>query len=375
MQAGLPCRAPAFAVLFLWAVQLLFGCAGPAGTTTARAESPLASVWPPPPSLSRIDYAHPELYVALPSSVGDPSVIRRAAREIRGSTGEQRLAAIGIWLRARLRHDSAQAYRWRAFEHILAAGTYGSCADHAVMFGALARAVGIPTVWVKAMDADWIREFTTAGGEPSSWRGHVFLEVFVDGRWMLLDASSLTLYRNYSPGSRLLPGDRVAYDKGADPRALILSTDWERWKLQTRRYFHRFDTSQLPVPPGRALRGVGDVYVVADAPAYTSLTRRYTERGWDVRKSFNTAFDQYLPQAAGSHLVVTVVGEHFVLPERYWPRWTGISALDVRRLLEERAAGMRSSILSDGTRVTVLYARSVDELTLLIEGLGIDAPR
>jgi hypothetical protein len=27
---------------------------------------------------------------------------------------------------------------------------------------------------------------------------------------------------------RILPGGRYAYDKGGDPRAMILSTDWER---------------------------------------------------------------------------------------------------------------------------------------------------
>ena len=55
-----------------------------------------------------------------------------------------------------------------------------------------------------------------------------FLEVFLGGKWQLLNASNLQLYDDYLPSTRILPGNRYAYDKGADPRELVLSPDWER---------------------------------------------------------------------------------------------------------------------------------------------------
>lgn len=368
-RVGRPVLAVALACLATTLIVVTAGCAPSTGRPATRTASSVDASGIPLPSVSRIDYAHPEKYLELPSSVGAPAAIRRAASEIRGASAEQRLAAVAIWLRNRLKHDPSRAYSWRGFEEILAAGSYGSCADHAVMFGALTRALGIPTVWVKTMDADWIRAFVARGAEPASWRGHVFLEVFVEGRWMLLDASASTLYREYSPRSRLLPGERFAYDKGGDPRALVLSLDWERWKQQTRRYFRTFDVGQLPVPKGRPLEGRQAVFIIADAPTYELLTHHYARRGLDVRQSFNSAFEEYLPRAASHSLIVTVVGERFVLPQEYWPKWTGIAAQDVRDLLEERVSGTHVSVLGDGTRVTVLYARSVADMTALVEAL------
>ena len=63
---------------------------------------------------------------------------------------------------------------------------YFGCADHAFFFGEVARAKGIPVVFVKTLDADFLREMiATNGGEgTSSWR------YTGGGSWKLLDASA-----------------------------------------------------------------------------------------------------------------------------------------------------------------------------------------
>jgi hypothetical protein len=99
------------------------------------------------------------------------------------------------------------------------------------------------------MDADWIRRFRTIG-ETDKWSGHVFLEVFFDGRWHLLNATQMELTDNSDQNARIVPGNRYAYDKGPNPFELPLSADWERWKIQTRAYFCKFDLSKLPVAQG-----------------------------------------------------------------------------------------------------------------------------
>src|SRR5262249_22737736 len=143
-------------------------------------------------------------------------------------------------------------YKWRNVDDLLRDGNYGGCADHSVIFGALSRAVGIPTVWVKTLDVDWIREFRHNRTE-GHWNGHVFLEVFVQGRWMLVDHVTMKLYPDYQTSSRILPGNRYAYDKGGDPYELVLSSRWELWKEQTRGYFSNFDLAALPVGEGVSL--------------------------------------------------------------------------------------------------------------------------
>ena len=96
------------------------------------------------------------------------------------------------------------------------------------------------------------------------------------------------LYEDYDPRTRLLPGGRWAYDKGADPFALVLSMRWDLWKEQTRRYFQTLDPALLPVSSGRALRPKG--YVIADSPVWKWIGTRLKVLGVQPGPSFNTEF-------------------------------------------------------------------------------------
>jgi hypothetical protein len=239
------------------------------------------------PSTERIVYTEPGRYLALPASVGTERRVREVATEIgaEGSGGfEERLHDIHRWMQGHLQDVPEEAYEWHTFDEIVERGEYGGCAAHALVYGALARALGIPTVWVKSMDVEWIRAFRE-GPEPQTWSGHVFLEVHDGSRWVLLDAQGQVLYTDYDPRMRLLPGDRYAYDKGGDPYELILSTRWEAWKEQTREHFRTFDLAELPVPAGRTLGET--VFIAGDNPAWGRLATRFRERGWTVGFSGN----------------------------------------------------------------------------------------
>jgi transglutaminase-like putative cysteine protease len=331
----------------------------------------------PRPDFERIDYAHPEAYVSIAPAIANGATVARVATEIRGETAEEKLRAIATWINAHLRFREEDAYAWRSVDQILSDGTYGGCADHSVVFGSLSRAVGIPTVWVKTMDADWIREFVRADGKVTSWRGHVFLEVFIHGRWMLFDATELTLQRDYDPRQRILPGNRYAYDKGGDPYSLVLSPRWDLWKQQTTAYFRAFALALLPVPRGDRLddttkttnagRGLAPpVYVVADGPYYQWVIDRCAALGIPVGYSFNTDFDAHLSSAVGRTLVIALVGDRLVLPEKYWPALTVISVNDLRREQGRTASGMFARRRSDGTLVYVLYGRDVEDLRRIV---------
>jgi transglutaminase-like putative cysteine protease len=113
----------------------------------------------PKPAFDRIDYAKPKDYLDLPASLGDRDRIRKIAAGLKRESPEDTLVAISRWLEKNLRYNEKCAYAWRNFNQIVDDGEYGGCADHSIVFGALTRACGIPCVWVKTMDIDWIREF------------------------------------------------------------------------------------------------------------------------------------------------------------------------------------------------------------------------
>jgi hypothetical protein len=195
------------------------------------------------PTFDAIDYAHPERYLTLHASLGDPAAIMRAVSEGR-DLGADPVAAAFAWFDAHAKSESAHPYVWRPFERVVRDGYWMSCADRAVAIGTILRAMGVPTVWVKSMDVKWIQK------RDPTYRGHVFLEVFVGDAWRLLDPVTERIYEDYDTHARLLPGGRFAYDKGDDPYTLILSMREIEWRAQTDAYFEHFDVTRLP--EGRA---------------------------------------------------------------------------------------------------------------------------
>ncbi len=254
------------------------------------------------PTVDSIDYATPEKYLAFPSTLGNEADIARQALALKADNDRETIRNVLDWMDANLNYEADQAYEWRDYDKVVQQGCYGGCADQGIVCGVLLKSAGIPTVWVKTMDVPWIwnlkkdRPFT-------SWSGHVFLEVYVDDHWVLLDPGAKLIYIDYSPKSRILPGNRFAYHKGNDPKEMIMSLQWERWKEQTRSYFSRLDESLLPIDPATATSLERQCFVIANSPYYQTLSEMARRQGLNVRKSFNAQYDRFLPQAMG-HVVL-----------------------------------------------------------------------
>jgi hypothetical protein len=324
----------------------------------------------PTPSVDRIDYAHPEKYLDVCPSYGNIEKIRQIASSFRSGSAENRIAAIGRWIDRNVKYDPNAPNVSRNFDAIVNSNGYGGCADHSILFSALARACGIPTVTVKTMDADWIREFCKTGAT-GNWNGHVFLEVFFDGHWHLLNATEMRLHDDYDPARRILPGDRYAYDKGSDPFQLVLSGDWERWKIQTSTYFAKFDLSKLPLGPGREVGADDGVYIAADSPVYQAISERVLSLGYRPRMSFNTDYETYLPKAKGKILVETCVGNRAVPPVDAYGPYIPLTREEINKRIRDVGSGIARKRLSDGTRVVLLYASDVPKLVELIRTMEL----
>jgi hypothetical protein len=274
------------------------------------------------PSVDRIDYGNPHQYLAFPDSLGNRAVILEQASKLKGTSDSETIRNVLVWMDQTLKYDGKEPYRWRNYDDMMRERIYAGCADQGIVCGVLLKGAGIPAVWVKTMDVGWIWDFKK--GRPfQSWSGHVFLEVFVNRKWSLLDPGGKTLYQDYSPKMRILPGRRFAYDKGNDPKAMIVSSQWEPWKKQTTEYFQHFDNALLPVDERGGTSLVREAYVVGNSPFYQALTAMAVESGLHVAKSFNTGYETLLPQAKGNVLLIEVhKGKPIVPPavlERYYP--------------------------------------------------------
>jgi hypothetical protein len=343
---------------------------------TASADSPAPTDEKiPTPSCDRIDYSHPGVYLPLSAHFGDKQHIMKVAATIAGKTPEEKLASIYKWVHSHLTYKQDSPYEWRDFDRLVHDGNYGGCADYSVVFGSLARACGIPTVWVKTLDAEWIRDFKTLGKE-GSWNGHVFLEIYIRERWMLLDDTAMVLYEDYDPKMRILPGERYAYDKGGDPFDLVLSSRWQLWKKETRAWVRDFDLSKLPVGKGRTL--VSDTkypavfvfYSGKTAPAvrelgkilYPKLTHHLTGRDHSL-ENYREQFVKWA-RAGDTVVLLLLASEKQNVPAGYQdllPKpWSEMKAE------ADREGAAQYNGTSRGLHVIALVGKNEAELTSLI---------
>ncbi len=312
---------------------------------------------PPAPSVDRIDYAKPDAYLDLPATLGDVARVRSIAAQLRQPTAEATLSSIGRWVRRNLKPDPKPATTWRPIEAMIKSATYGACGEHSVVFGALARACGIPTVWVKTVDVEWVLAFRR--GDPSASKGasgRVFLEVHVDGAWRLLDSEAGLLHARYAPTARILPGERFAFDKGGDPFALVLPCRFEEWRQQTEAYFSTLDLAVIPWSQPRDLMHRFDVYVAGNDPQAGHAAGVAKALGFSVPRTFSGDWGRVLPLVRGATLVVTVSAGRPVFPPEHAAGWL---PPDAAAFASRAAGGDREWIdrrLEDGTRVILVRA-------------------
>jgi len=90
----------------------------------------------------------------------------------------------------------------------------GGCSDFALAELALFRAMGFEARLALSANVKWIalwRENPLAIGN-----GHSFIEVFLDGRWHLVDPTYFILYDGYDPKQNNLPSGEIAMARGRD---------------------------------------------------------------------------------------------------------------------------------------------------------------
>lgn len=289
------------------------------------------------PRFDSIDYADHPNYLNWPETLGDRESILNLAAPLKGDSDHSSIRNVLSWMKTNLSWQAEKAYAWRDFDDIVGEGCFGGCADQAIVCGVLLKAVGIPCVWVKTMDVAWIWDFKR--GRPfQSWSGHVFLEVYLDQQWQLLDAGAGVLYGDYHPEARILPGNRFAYDKGNDPRTMILSLQWEEWKAQTESYFRTLDEALLPVDVTGGTGMTPEAWIAGNSPYYQAMTQMAIDAGFKVRKSFNTDFATFLPQARG----------HLLLVETH----NGVPIVPIA-LLEEHYPGSSDALAQGGESLDV----------------------
>jgi hypothetical protein len=179
----------------------------------------------------------------------------------------------------------------------------------------------------------------------------VFLEVHLDGRWQLLDVATMRLYGDHDVNTRILPGNRFAYDKGDDPFAMILPCRFPEWREQAEDHFSKLDLALVPWSRHEDLLRAYRVYIAGNPRLQALVASTSKTLGYHVAVEFHSDFERILSTAAGAIVIVTCEGRTPVLPEALWARWLPPGAAEYARGGPVPEDGVLAHRLGDGTRV------------------------
>ena len=172
-----------------------------------------------------IDYSHPERYTAQGRQTLltraelaelEPAILSRLSHR---PAGLEQLAGVFEWLQSDFDSWNAGGATIGAVtvRELIQAKSLGGCHDFALVFAAITRLLGYPAVMVDTVGIDWIN--TPIAGAKARYTGHVFVEVFVDGRWILVDATNGPhVAGGYDPQNPAIPIGQGYYvmRKGSD---------------------------------------------------------------------------------------------------------------------------------------------------------------
>ena len=73
-------------------------------------------------------------------------------------------------------------------DELLVERRLGGCHDHGLVYSAVARELGYPAVMTETVSIAWVKQFQD--GEAGTHIGHVFVEVYIEGKWVLIDSTN-----------------------------------------------------------------------------------------------------------------------------------------------------------------------------------------
>jgi hypothetical protein len=330
--------------------------------TVARADEP------PEPRLDRVDHRQPAALVALAETAGAGQRTQGVARQLAAKGADERgtLSQVVRWVGRNLRQDASKAATWRTVDQILVDGTAGGEADRALVIGAMARAAGIPVVWVKALSLAFLRQGGWRQGSFDASAGRTFLEVHLQGRWHLLDPETALLHGDYDPSVTRLPGDTVAFDKGGDPYALVLSNRLELWRAQVRAYAARKPLPPEPWTAGQDLLAPWRVWITGQGGPASYAREACKTLGFLVERTVSSGWTEALAEVRGKTLIVTVQDGAPNLPREHWAALLPPGSAEALSGARPAEKGWLAHRLADGTRVVLVLVTEFGPVELAV---------
>lgn len=143
----------------------------------------------------------------------------------------------------------------RSVIDIFKSKTFSGCSDIGMMMASILREKGIPTIYVSAANVDWLNAVINKLPGREAMRGHIFLEIFLDGKWRLYDPTFHLIYDNYDSQNSNYPRRYYVFAKGENANSLgVHNTKDERELAISKLHNYNYDEYVDPKYPEIDLR-------------------------------------------------------------------------------------------------------------------------
>ena len=152
-----------------------------------------------------IDYGQPEKYLAQgeQTRLSNPKVVDL----VRGKTPSiAHLGDIYFWIKREFTPWTAgvSTIGVATTDQLFKERRLGGCHDWGLVYASIARELAYPTVMIDTAGIAWAKRFLA--GQKGPYLGHVFVEVFVAGKWVLVDSTNnWYVEENYDPANLIIP--------------------------------------------------------------------------------------------------------------------------------------------------------------------------
>jgi transglutaminase-like putative cysteine protease len=159
------------------------------------------------------DYSYSTCFLAA-DPYGQTKITQRAqviSEEIQGDDTLARVINLLLWIKHNLTKTERDSFD-RSAHNILKSKQVAGCADCALVFVTLARAMNIPAIFVQTANIMWIKR-VQKGINPYSVTGHAFAEFYCKGKWLLADPAKGAIVFTHDTDDQILMGTQVVFAK------------------------------------------------------------------------------------------------------------------------------------------------------------------
>jgi hypothetical protein len=174
--------------------------------------------------VKNVDYSDPSIFI-IPTSQTElsPKTIETLNNLFPYNNNIKKIGKVHNWVK-----ENFQKYRGggrmvakKSAQQLYDERKLSGCNDWGLLQTAILRSLNFPVVFMNAANINWAKEYKEDPSNPPEFSGHTFLEIYVKGRWILMDSTTGQWIEDYDFNDPVLHihkkrGGYFVYQKGLD---------------------------------------------------------------------------------------------------------------------------------------------------------------